>query len=489
MIFNTLQYALFLPVVVALYIVSPKPFRLWLLLVASYLFYASWNVSFLFLIIGLTVINYLLGLALHRQQGKKGNGWTLAAGIVLNLGVLAFFKYSLFLAQNFVGLFNVFGLKIAEPKFSIILPLAISFFTFEFIHYLIDVYKGKPVVRHPVKFAVFAAFFPTQIAGPIKRYEDFVPQLERLARPTAEQLGAGLQLLLIGLFKKVALADNMAELVDKSFRALSDPVTASPTFVDGWFIAFAFAMQIYFDFSGYTDMGRGSALLLGYSVPENFNRPYQATNISEFWRRWHISLSSWLRDYVYIPLGGNRTGRSRNLLLTMVIGGIWHGANWTFIIWGAFHGGLLVIYWWVRKTFSRIFEQKNFWLKLGMGLAGGALTFGLVCIGWVFFRASNVNEAIKLLAAMFRINPGTVEYLTPVNRRLIAVVVAGCFAVEFFLEHRAYWLDWVRNRSPQWAMRVTVVGWALLPFIYVLLFAFTLVMKPGASAQFIYFQF
>lgn len=222
------------------------------------------------------------------------------------------------------------------PPITPLLPLGISFFVFEFIHYQVDINRGSVPVKNWLEFSIFGAFFPTQIAGPIKRYEDFVPQLNRQPSFSLPRIGEGLKYILWGLFKKVVLADNLAPLVAIGFGQAVGGAggNASLSSGDAWLTVLAFTLQIYFDFSGYTDMGRGSAMLLGFNLPENFKFPYLAANISDFWRRWHITLSGWLRDYIYIPLGGNRKGRYRNLLITMVLGGLWHGANWTFIIWG-----------------------------------------------------------------------------------------------------------------------------------------------------------
>lgn len=486
MLFNTLQYALFLPVVVLVYCLAPRNLRLWILLIASYLFYASWNALYLLLIIGMTAGNYFFGVGLARLEGKKGRRELLILAVVLNLAVLTFYKYTLFLLQSLVGILSFASIKISPPSFSIILPLGISFFTFEFIHYVVDVYKGKPVVKSPLEFAVFAAFFPTQIAGPIKRYEDFVPQMEKLARPSWGQIGQGLQLLLFGLFKKVALADNLSVLVEKGFVAIAAD-KPSPSFLDCWLIALAFALQIYFDFTGYTDMGRGSALLLGYQVPENFNRPYVSTNISDFWRRWHISLSSWLRDYLYIAMGGNRRHRSRNLFLTMVIGGLWHGANWTFVIWGAWHGFLLVVYWHLKKLIK---VELSGLPKLLLAIGGWAFTMLLVAIGWIFFRAPNLSDALEMLAMMVQpLNPNVQRITMNSDRLFIGLVALGCISVELFVEHRSKIQSWFENSSLKLFVQAANLAWTVQPVGYVLLIVLTLLLKPKTGQQFIYFQF
>ncbi len=490
MLFNSLQYAYFLPLVVVAYYLAPRQARLVLLLAGSYLFYASWSPLFLLLILGLTAFNFVWGLVLGRYRGRtRVSTWLLATGIAVDLGVLAFYKYSLFLVQSVISILGWGNIHPAWPLPSIILPLGISFFTFEFLHYLIDVNRGQPVVRSPLHFALFAGFFPTQIAGPIKRYEQFVPQLERPRGFDWNNIGEGLQLVIVGLFKKVALADNLAPSVAVGFNHLQTSSTGL-TLPDAWFTVVAFAFQIYFDFSGYTDIGRGSALMLGYRVPPNFNRPYLSRNVGEFWHRWHMSLSTWLRDYLYIPLGGNRRDRYRNLMITMMLGGLWHGANWTFVVWGTFHGAMLTAYHWSHARMSdRLRIRPPAWRPLH-AILGWALTFISVCVAWVFFRAPTVQQAWSMLGSMFGWQRSTAEVLLGTQRLFIALVVAGTLAVESALE----WQEQRAKRSaPTQALEPgrSRRAWArsLVPAAYVLLFAITLIAKPSVGPRFIYFQF
>lgn len=488
MIFNSLRYACFLPVVVLAYYQLPVRFRPWLLLLASYLFYASWNAAFLFLILALTLANYTIGLLLQRLRGRPSlTTLLMVLGITLNLGVLGYYKYTFFLLESVTAALGWAGVVVVPPQLSIILPLGISFFIFEFIHYLVDVQKGQPPVKSLLTFAVFAAFFPTQIAGPIKRFEYFIPQVERPAPFDWFRLGAGLRLVLIGLFKKVALADNLAPVVLAGFQHIA-PGTTPPVVFDAWLAVLAFAMQIYFDFSAYTDIGRGSALMLGFTIPENFMRPYLAGTISEFWRRWHISLSSWLRDYLYIPLGGSRKARYRNLFLTMLIGGLWHGANWTFVFWGALHGLFLVLYWRFKQTQRRDWTgpAHPVWRSI-YGAGGWGLTFLVVCIGWVFFRAADLHQALTMLGAMAGYFRGTEPMLMNSQRLFILLVVAGSFAVDLLAEHRQRLLALLQR--VRGGMYVATGLRELQPILYALLITLTLIMKPGEGAPFIYFRF
>lgn len=490
MLFNSLQYAYFLPLVVVAYYLAPRRIRLVVLLVASYLFYASWSPLFLLLVIGLTAFNFLWGLLLGRLRDRSPAGaWLLTLGIAVDLGVLAFYKYSLFLVNSALTVLGWGNIHPLWPLPSIILPLGISFFTFEFLHYLVDVYKGQPVVTSPLHFAVFAGFFPTQIAGPIKRYEQFVPQLEHPQAFDWNCLGEGLRLVVIGLFKKIALADNLAPSVAIGFNHLQTAGTGL-TVPDAWLVVLAFAFQIYFDFSGYTDIGRGSALMLGYRVPQNFNRPYLSRNVGEFWHRWHMSLSTWLRDYLYIPLGGNRHDRYRNLMTTMTLGGLWHGANWTFVLWGVLHGAMLSVYHWLHARLpARMRLPTRAWQPLRTG-ASWALTFGCVCIAWVFFRAATAQQAWAMLGSMFGWRGSPTDVLLGTQRVLIILIVAGTLSIEGILE-------WQERRSARRAAAPQIAGarqnrvWlqTLVPAAYVVLFVLTLVAKPSTGPRFIYFQF
>ena len=342
MLFTSLEYLIFLPLSVLLYWVLPRKLRLPMLLAASWFFYMSWVPAFIVLIAGMTVFNFFFGSYLHRVQSHRKAIFTI--GLVVNLLCLGIFKYANFAVQS--ASTSLGWLTGHNPGWTvnIILPLAISFFIFEFIHYLFEIYRGNKPIDSFVLFALFAAFFPTQIAGPIKRYPDFVAQMKEDETKCFKlsMLDDGVPIIIIGLAKKVLLADNLAVMVN---MMLKDPLAYGAP--ELWLFAYAFAFQIYFDFSGYTDIARGSAMLMGYKIPLNFNMPYIANNISNFWHRWHISLSSWLRDYLFIPLGGSRNGRwntNRNLFLTMALGGLWHGASWNFVVWGIYHGLALILH-------------------------------------------------------------------------------------------------------------------------------------------------
>ena len=382
MLFNTAQFFAFFAAVLVLFYALPWfTARKWLLLLASYYFYAIWNVSFIPLLATLTLVDYGCALWIERSSRPKV---ALVLSLAANLGFLGFFKYTNFLG----GIFSSLAGQSFQP-FDIILPLGISFHTFQSISYVMDVYrKEQKAIRSLPDYALFIAFFPQLVAGPIVRARDFFRDLLAWQPPTGEDLRLGAWLMLLGLTKKMAFADRFALVADGYF---ANPVAGQLTAITA---TLAFGLHIFFDFSGYTDMAIGIAKLLGFHFPENFRRPYLAGSITEFWRRWHISLSTWLRDYLYIPLGGSRGGAwptYRNLFITMLLGGLWHGASWNFVIWGGYHGLLLSL---ERATGL---SKPRWWLMVPRA----ALTFVLVQIGWVFFRATTFESSRFVLTQIF----------------------------------------------------------------------------------------
>ena len=474
MLFNSFWYLIFLPSVVLLFWHCPQRLRTALLVVASYIFYLSWKPIYGLLIFGMTLANYLIGLALEKYSAQKKA--ILIGGVAVNLLLLAYFKYAYFtwgIAQW------ASGGRLPNLAIEIILPLGISFFAFEFIHYIAEVYKGSKPVRGFLEFALFASFFPTQIAGPIKRYTDFIPQLSKNMRFDISMLDDGLAEIVFGMFKKVVIADNLAAVVQSAF---SRPDLLTGT--DMWLATYAFAFQIYFDFSGYTDIARGSARLLGFSVPPNFNLPYLASSVADFWHRWHMSLSTWLRDYLFIPLGGSRGSKWfswRNLMLTMVLGGLWHGASMHYVIWGAYQGIMLILHKEWKTITDRIPSVVSFkQSKVGRALAI-VLTFHLVCIGWVFFRAETVASSLEILRKLFFIDGWQSFGLTIVNTTDPALFMVLPFLTALLFAGQLF------------ALAQTKRGWTLprpLQAVYMAaLIGLVLVFSPDASPKFIYFQF
>lgn len=398
MLFNSTIFAMFLPAAVAGFWFLPFGFRRWWLLGMSYIFYMGTLPKYAPLLFLVTVINYLTGLWMDRWPGRRKLGIWLS--VSLNLGLLGYFKYTNLLLQTLTSLSGMLGGDRAFDALEILLPVGISFYIFIGMGYAIDCYRGtlKPV-RSFSLFACFLSFFPQILAGPIVRAGQLIPQLRHPANFRFDFFEEGLRLLMLGLFKKILLADKLAPIVSRGFSDI--PQLAG---IDAWVSALAFTFQIYFDFSGYTDIARGCAKLFGYELPENFRLPYLARNPREFWRKWHITLSTWLRDYLYISLGGNRRSTYRvyaNLMITMALGGLWHGAAWTFFIWGLYHGLLLVLH----RKFVELCEAaaplKAFLESLPGKAISIATTFLLVTLGWVFFRADTFHDALGMFAAMF----------------------------------------------------------------------------------------
>jgi alginate O-acetyltransferase complex protein AlgI len=388
-LFPTVQFAIFFPIVLALsWALMPKP-HLWkpFILAASYLFYASAGWRFIFLLAGVTVLNQAAAVLLTRTEDERRRRGIVAGAVALDLGALAVFKYYSFFAQQWADVASNVGVGATLPLLTIALPVGISFFTFQAISYVVDVKRRQVEPASTVDFAVYLSFFPHLVAGPIVRAREFLPQLKRPRDPNRVAVGSGLSLIALGLVKKVVIADFLA-------RALVDRVFALPqAYVapDVLLAAYGYTAQIYCDFSGYTDMAIGLALLLGFVFPQNFRSPYRATGFRDFWRRWHMTLSRFLRDDLYIPLGGNRRGRLltyRNLLVTMVLAGLWHGAAWTFVLWGAFHGLGLVC---EHALGGRI--RVPGWLRW-------LVTFHLIVFSWVLFRAQSLTDVGRFFSRL-----------------------------------------------------------------------------------------
>lgn len=391
MIFNSIPFLVFILVFIPVFFLLKGRARLWFMVIASYFFYGWWDWRFLGLVGFSTVLDYSLGLWLEREQDNKARKRILFISLAVNLGVLGFFKYFNFFVDSFNTLLGAFGLESSSGILHIILPVGISFYTFQSLSYTIDVYYRKiPAEPDLLKFAGFIAFFPQLVAGPIVRASDFLPQLKDQQRgPVMGELISGLDQVFVGFIKKVVIADSLALVVENAFAA---PLDYSSLHLMVSLVFYSF--QIYCDFSGYSDIAIGLARMLGYEFPRNFNLPYIAISFSDFWNRWHISLSTWLRDYLYIPLGGNRNGKFntyKNLMLTMLLGGLWHGANWTFVFWGFLHGFYLILQRWVETVSARLKLNVSgtFIGRVFLGL----IVYILVCYAWVYFRAPNFSVA------------------------------------------------------------------------------------------------
>ena len=418
MLFNSLQYLWFFPLVVAIHFALPPKRRWVFLLAASYYFYMCWKPEYIVLILVSTLIDYVAGLRMGNEPVKAKRRKYLVLSLISNLGLLFAFKYFNFFSDSSRAILSQFNIFYDSPVLEVLLPVGISFYTFQTLSYTISVYRGThPPERHLGIFALYVSFFPQLVAGPIERSENLLPQFARTHRFEYERVRRGLQLVVWGMFKKVVIADRVSILVDTVYN---DPHSfGSPQHVVATVF---FAFQIYCDFSGYSDIAIGSADILGFKLMRNFNRPYFSKSITEFWSRWHISLSTWFRDYLYIPLGGNRVGRPRwyvNLFTTFLVSGLWHGANWTFVIWGALNGVYLI-----AETFTarlRVRVAASFGLdesRWAYKIPAVAWTFALTCFAWIFFRANSVDDA-------FFIAGGIPEGITQIVRSVLSFDLVG----------------------------------------------------------------
>ncbi len=473
MVFNSLHFVWFFVVVYALYRVLPHRPQNWLLLVASYYFYAEWDWRFLGLLLASTVVDYSCAIAMERTASARRRRALLFVSLGFNLTMLGFFKYFNFFADNVHGIAGALGWKVDWVTLNVLLPVGISFYTFVTMSYVIDVYRREiPATRDLVDFAVFVAFFPHLVAGPILRASRLLPQIALPRRISREQMRDGLWLIGWGFFQKIFVADNLAGVVNLVF----DPA-AQPTGVNVLLGTYAFAFQIYGDFAGYSNVARGTSKLMGIELIENFRFPYLARSPQEFWRDWHISLSTWLRDYLYIPLGGNRGSAAqtaRNLMITMVLGGLWHGAAWTFVLWGVYHGVLLIAY-----RIAGNVRAMTAWLH-GRGIlarvTSWTVMFHLTCGGWLIFRARSAPQLGDMAAALLRnFAPSTVNVdavLIPLSMYTAPLIVVHLC--------EAYYDDLlvVPRLSP--GMRYS---------IYAATFYLTTLFGNFGGADFIYFQF
>jgi alginate O-acetyltransferase complex protein AlgI len=488
MLFTSLDYILFLPIVFLTYWLTSGTVRKVVLLAASYLFYMSWMPVYGFLIFGLTAVNFILGLLIEKNRQSK---LLFSLALVIDLGTLAYYKYAAFLLSNvlcalhqiaqFVPLVHV---PQETPALNIILPLGISFFTFEFIHYLVDVRKGDRALKSPLDFGLFAAFFPSQLAGPIKRYQQFQKQLCAEKKPNHQDIIQGLGLIVQGLFKKSALADNLARITSSGVGDVHNLATG-----DAWILMFAFLLQIYFDFSGYTDMGIGSARLLGFHLPINFNLPLVASkNFIEFWRRWHISLSTWMRDYIFIPLGGSRVDTwktYRNVLITFSLSGLWHGAAWQFVVWGTVHGILVVASYEQQRLIKR-FPRLGAFHSQSWTLPAACLgTFILSLFAWTFFLAHSVTDAMTIVQRMLLPHSGTLGLVQMFAESPVVVSLAiYCLYGLIFVD--IPWLSQLRFSK----LRCFVIASPARQLaLFVCIFIAAIAFSPALTVPFIYFQF
>ena len=480
MLFNSIDFTIFFPIFFVVYWIVAKKltFRNVFLLASSYLFYGWWDWRFLFLIIFSSFVDFTIGQKIFNSTNKRVKKNYLLASLLINLGLLGYFKYTNFFIDSFINSFRLFGTEMDSFTLHIILPVGISFYTFQTLSYTIDIYRErlKPT-KDWLSFFTFVAFFPQLVAGPIERASHLLPQFFKTYNFDYKAFKSGLLLIAFGLFKKMVIADRLAILVNDVYN--------NPTGHSGQDFIIAtifFAFQIYCDFSGYSDIAIGIARTLGFDLMKNFETPYFSTSITEFWRRWHISLSTWFRDYVYIPLGGSRNGEYRtyfNLFLVFVISGLWHGAAITFIIWGAIHGIIIVI----EKALSKTPLQANR-KRILPAVFFGLFTFVIVCFAWIFFRANSFSDSVYIVNHLFDFVPDYKNYYNlglPKHEFILAIVVIGLLLI-FDAVHRRYNSLRLLNKTNLFVRCAvyTVIIYSIVIFgIY----------GNDSVSEFIYFQF
>jgi len=482
MLFNSIDFAIFLPIVFVLYwLVTKKKLKLQNLLIvaASYLFYGWWDWRFLSLIIFSTIVDYSVGRRLRIQDNRTKRKLLLWTSILVNLGFLGFFKYYNFFLDNFISTFSFFGADIKANSLNIILPVGISFYTFQTLSYTIDVYKRKiEPTKDFIAFAAFVSFFPQLVAGPIERAKNLLPQFYTKRVFDYGQAVDGMRQILWGLFKKIVIADNCAVYANLIFNNSED--YSGSTLVLG---ALFFTIQIYGDFSGYSDIAIGTARLFGFNIMRNFAFPYFSRDIAEFWRRWHISLSSWFRDYLYIPLGGSRGGlwqKIRNTFIIFIVSGFWHGANWTFIVWGALNAVYFLPLLLTNKNRNHqeiVARGKSVPTLKELSLI--LLTFSLTVFAWIFFRAENLGHAISYISEIFSNSLFTIPQFSEMRRALLSVILVIWFVI----------IEWL-GREQQFAIAILGLKWKR-PIRYAMYYAIIIMifLFGGKEQQFIYFQF
>ena len=482
MLFNSLDFAFFLPIVFALYWLAKRNIKLQntILLISSYYFYACWDWRFLSLILISSLVDFLVGIALSNQEHVVKRKVLLWTSISVNIGFLAFFKYYNFFVEEFVAVFSMFGREIQANSLNIILPIGISFYTFQTLSYSIDIYKRKlEPSRDFIAFSAFVSFFPQLVAGPVERASNLLPQFLRQRTFDYSNAVMGMQQILWGLFKKMVIADNCAELANMIFNNSAD-YSGSTLLLGAIFLSF----QIYGDFSGYSDIAIGTARLFGIKLMKNFDFPYFSRDIAEFWRRWHISLSSWFRDYVYIPLGGSRVKKAkniRNVFIVFAVSGLWHGANWTFLIWGILNAIFflpLLLLDTNRNHLDIVAKGKLF--PSFKELIAILSTFGITVLAWVFFRAESLTHAISYLDSMFNLDLFSIPHIMDMPKVKISLVLLTLFVcIEWLGREGAFAID-VLEKKLNGVQRLI-----LYSFIVFLIGMYS----PTSENPFIYFQF
>lgn len=489
MLFNSIDFLIFFPIVTIIFFIIPKKLRSVWLLIASYYFYMSWNPKYAFLIALSTVITFLSGWWMDRMESKRAKQWIVAGSMVSNLAILAVFKYANFALQSLSDVMSQLGIGTIDRRLDLLLPVGISFYTFQALSYTMDVYRGEiKAEKNLIRYALFVSFFPQLVAGPIERSGNLLSQIQRVKEAKLwefERIRDGLLLMFYGLFQKLVIADRTSILVNEVYRNY-----ASYGFLELAIASVLFAFQIYCDFGGYTNIARGAAQVMGFSLMQNFRQPYLATSIKDFWRRWHISLTSWFTDYLYIPLGGNRKGTARkyvNILIVFGVSGLWHGASWHFVAWGLLHAVYQIVGDAKARLRQKLWPEKSgkrettFSSKLGKGL----VTFVLVDIAWVFFAADSLGHVYHIFGQMLTVFQTTDVFALGLDRgnwfmlcfailvlMIVDVIHEKGWSVFCLVNRQAIWF--------RWALYLGVIWFTILFGIYGVNYD---------TGQFIYFQF
>ena len=483
MLFNSLEFAIFLPLVFTIYwtIKNNNRLRNTVILIASYIFYGWWDVQFLILIALSTLVDYTMAILIEGEQSDKVKKIKLGISISINLCVLAYFKYCNFFIENIAYVFTLFGSPIQFRGLDIVLPVGISFYTFQTMSYSIDVYRGKiSASRDLIGFAAFVSFFPQLVAGPIEKAGDFLPQFFKNKKFHYIEARRGVNQILWGLFKKIVVADQAAKFVELVFND-----SANYDIWAHWWCIMLFAIQIYSDFSGYSDIAIGTGRLFGFTLKQNFAYPYFSRTVAEFWRRWHISLSSWFQSYVYQPLGGSRgtlKATIRNVMIVFLLSGLWHGSNWNFIIWGALNAlyfiPLLILK--QNRKYSALIVAHDRYLPTVIEILQITLTFLLISISWVFFRTSTVEESILYLNGLRGVHGGQFTWYSASGfpSHIMAILIGALFIVEWRGRRGSFALDGLELKKNHFEFIIRTIVISLI-----LTFMFT------GEAEFIYFQF
>lgn len=483
MLFNSLGYSIFLPIVFIIYWLLPSEKRWPFLLCSSYFFYMSWKPIYGLLILATSLVSFLAAIGIEKNQEIRRKKWLLRTAVFAEIAVLVVFKYLNFVLSNIENIFVLLGRETSSFALDIILPVGISFYTFQTMAYMLDVYNGRVYAeKHFGIYATFISFFPQLVAGPIERTSDLLPQIRSPKEFDEKLANTGIGLMLLGYFKKIVIADTISPYVDNVYNDLSNCSGGAILAA-----AILFSIQIYCDFSGYSDIAVGSANLLGIKLSTNFRSPYFSTSIKEFWSRWHISLSTWFRDYVYIPMGGNRCSKTkqfRNLLVTFALSGLWHGANWTYILWGTLHGLIQCF----ERSIVFIPQVKSSILNAIINNIRRISVFVFVTFAWIFFRASSIDNAIYAIKTIFMNIELSKSYLLSVpneigivgNVRLVYILLL--LSILFVIDY----INYKKNLIDIMCEQTRAMRWAVCIVFCVIVALFS---QKGVSAEFVYFQF